>query len=278
MSSNNALETSLELDSHANTTVLGAGALTKQSYDQPVEVVGYDPQQGSQTFEMVSGILAFAHPQDRQVYHLVFHQAIHMPQLDHYLLCPMQCCVNDVTVNDVPKFLTPLPTDNTHAFVVKNPDDDSTTLSFPLHLQGVTSYLLVCKPRADKWVSGDIVRIDMTAENLNWNPNDPTYSSQEADMTDYRGVVLPCPDREQPFVINALSSMMTDVADITNYENFGIALDQHVTVSIAALDTTKTAPGWIHSKAGKPVDAEMLEKRWLIPANRAARIVDRTTQ
>jgi hypothetical protein len=35
----------------------------------------------------------------------------------------------------------------------------------------------------------------MTAENLNWDPNDLTYSSQEAAMTDYRGVVLPCPDR-----------------------------------------------------------------------------------
>jgi hypothetical protein len=118
----------------------------------------------------------------------------------------------------------------------------------------------------------------MTAENLDWNPNDPTYSSQEAAMTDYRGVFLPRPDRGQPFVINTLSSMMTDAADITNDENFGIALDQHVTVCIAALDMTKTAPGRIHSKAGKPVDTETLAKRWLIPANCAARTVDRTTQ
>jgi hypothetical protein len=97
-------------------------------------------------------------------------------------------------------------------------------------------------------------------------------------MTDYRGAVLPRPDRGQPFVINALSSMTTDAADITDDENFGIALEQHVTVSIAALDTTKTVPGRIHSKASKPVDAEMLAKRWLIPANRAVRTVDRTTQ
>ncbi len=117
----------------------------------------------------------------------------------------------------------------------------------------------------------------MTAENLDWNPNDPTYSSQEAAMTDYRGVVLPCPDRGQLFVINVLSSMTTDIADITNDENFGIALDQHVTVSIATLDTTKTAPGQIHSKASKPVEAETLAKHWLIPANCAARTVDRMT-
>jgi hypothetical protein len=175
MSSNNPLESSLELDSCADTTVLGAGALIIQSYDRPVEVVGYDPQQGLQTFEMVSGILAFDHPRDGQVYHLVFHQAIHMPQLDHHLLCPMQCPVNDVTVNNVPKILTCFPTDNMHALIVQNPDDDSTTLTFPLLLQGVMSYLLVCKPTATKWETGDIIQIDMTAENLNWDPNDPTY-------------------------------------------------------------------------------------------------------
>jgi hypothetical protein len=72
--------------------------------------------------------------------------------------------------------------------------------------------------------------------------------------------------------------MMADAADITDYENFGIALKQQVTISIAALNTTKTVPSRIHSKAGKPVDAETLAKQWLIPANRAARTVDQTTQ
>jgi hypothetical protein len=71
--------------------------------------------------------------------------------------------------------------------------------------------------------------------------------------------------------------MTTDVADITDDENFGIALKQQVTISVAALDTTKTAPGQLHSKAGKPVDAEMLAKHWLIPANRAVRTVNRST-
>jgi hypothetical protein len=57
MSSNKPLEKSLELDSHADTTVLRAGTLIIQSYDQPVEVVGYDLQQGSQMFETVSASL-----------------------------------------------------------------------------------------------------------------------------------------------------------------------------------------------------------------------------
>jgi hypothetical protein len=54
----------LELDSHADMTVFGAGALIIQSYNQTVEVVGYDPQQGLQTFETVGGVLTFDHPRD----------------------------------------------------------------------------------------------------------------------------------------------------------------------------------------------------------------------
>jgi hypothetical protein len=71
----------------------------------------------------------------------------------------MQCRVYDVTVNNVPKFLTRFPTDNRHALIVQNPDNDLTTLSFPLHLQGVTPYLPVCKPTAVEWETGDIVQI-----------------------------------------------------------------------------------------------------------------------
>jgi hypothetical protein len=166
MSSNNPLEKSLELDSHDDMAALGSSALIIQSYDQPVEGVGYDPQKGLQMFETGSGILAFDLPRDKQVYHFVFHQAIHMPQLGHHLLCPIQCCIIDMTVNDVSKFLTCFPTDNTHALVVQNPDNDSTTLFSPLHLQGVSSYLPVRKPTATKWETGDIVWIDTVTENL----------------------------------------------------------------------------------------------------------------
>ena len=59
------------------------------------------------------------------------------------MLCPMQCHVNDVTINNVPKFLTHFPTDNMHAIVIINPDDESNICIFPLHLQGVTLQLPV---------------------------------------------------------------------------------------------------------------------------------------
>jgi hypothetical protein len=74
----------------------------------------------------------------------------------------------------------------------------------------------VRKSTAAEWETGDIVWINMMAENLDWDLNDLTNSSQEAAMTNYREVVLPRPDRGQSFVINAISSMTTDAADITD--------------------------------------------------------------
>ncbi len=159
-----------------------------------------------------------------------------------------------------------------HAIVKNN------ILSFPMHLQGVIMYMPVRKPTAAKWETGDIVQINMMAENLDLKPNYPTYSLQEAAMTDYRGVVLPHPDRGKVFVINALSSLMNDATDITDDKNFGLPLEPQVTVSVAVLGLTKTKPGHVHFKASKPVNAETLAKHWLIPVNCAARMVDRATQ
>ncbi len=46
---------------------------------------------GPKTYATISGALAYDTPQTGKVYHLVINQAIHIPHLDHHLLCPMQC-------------------------------------------------------------------------------------------------------------------------------------------------------------------------------------------
>jgi hypothetical protein len=97
-------ETTLELDLHADTCVLGHDALIFLDYDRPVIVKGYGASIGTKTYTTVSGTLAYDDPTTGKVYHLVINQAIHIPHLDHHLLCPMQCRVNDVIVHNTPKF------------------------------------------------------------------------------------------------------------------------------------------------------------------------------
>ena len=83
--------TTLELDSHADTCVLGRDCLVILDYDQPVQVVGYDPALGAKIYRTISGVVAHDDPDTGEVFHLVINQAIYIPHHDHHLLCPMQC-------------------------------------------------------------------------------------------------------------------------------------------------------------------------------------------
>ena len=59
----NDRESSLELDSHADTCALGRGTLIFLDHEQPVKVLGYDPAFGSKEYRIVPGALAYDHPQ-----------------------------------------------------------------------------------------------------------------------------------------------------------------------------------------------------------------------
>jgi hypothetical protein len=72
---NSVGETSLKLDSHADTCVLGCNALILLDYDRPVIVEGYDPSLGTKTYATVSGALAYDDPVTGKVYHIVINQA-----------------------------------------------------------------------------------------------------------------------------------------------------------------------------------------------------------
>ncbi len=135
-------ETTLELDSHADTCVLGCDALILLDYNRPVFVEGYDPSLGTKTYVTVSGVLAYDDPVTVEVFHLVINQAIHIPHLDYHLLCPMQCRVNDVVVDNTPKFLASDPTDNTHALTIRDPDWPVQTIILRLALRGGLRYLM----------------------------------------------------------------------------------------------------------------------------------------
>ena len=86
----NDKETTLEMDSHADTSVLGGGALVVADYNEPVNVQGYDPSLGTKTYRTISGAVGYCDPGNGSIYHLVIHQAISIPNLDHHLLAPMQ--------------------------------------------------------------------------------------------------------------------------------------------------------------------------------------------
>jgi hypothetical protein len=228
-------ETTLELDSHADTCDLGCDALIFLDYDRPIVVEGYDPSLGSKTYATVSRGLAYDNPKTSKVYHLVINQAIHIPHLDHHLLCPMQCRVNDVIAYNMPKFLMSDPTDHTHALTIEDPNHLAQTFILPLALQGVTLLLNARAPTLDEWNSDAFKRLHLTSESPTWNPTTTLFEEHEAAMIDYSGHVVmmtrPMRGHVNNLVINLISSLTTDQADVTDDDNFYHVLASHVQIS-----------------------------------------------
>ncbi len=163
----------------------------------------------------------------------MINQAIHIQHLDHHLLCPMQCHVNDVTVGETPKFLVPNPTNKTHALTISDDDDLTQAVHLPLALQGVTWLLYVRKPTVAKWESDQFPQYHLTSESLTWDPTMTIYEEQELAMVDNHGDIIHANDSPARgrLVINASSSLTTDLVVITDNNNFHVVLNSQVHIS-----------------------------------------------
>jgi hypothetical protein len=94
-----------DLDSHANASVEGIEVITFQDFEHPVNVSGYDPKGPvAMALKTVSAGMAYNVPGIGRVVIIILHQAINLPHLPHNLLNPMQMRLNDVVVNETPKF------------------------------------------------------------------------------------------------------------------------------------------------------------------------------
>ena len=188
-------ETYVDLDSHADTCVLGNNALLIESpYPPRTVIVSFaDPSVGTRTKQILSGAFKYTSPSDGSGYILVVHQAIHIEALDHSLLCPMQLRDNDVILNETPKSMAEQPTEDNHSLLVTT--DTKESLRIPLRLRGITSTLYVHKPTLYEYET--LPQIELTNHDLEWDPQSPDYALQE-DMflDDYGNFKLPG-DRKQ---------------------------------------------------------------------------------
>ena len=143
-----------ELDSHADTSVVGKeSALLIHDYETPVHVHGYTEEVG-RSFNccVVSAVIAYDHPEMGDVYMLVIHQAILIPEMQNNLLCPMQLRDHGLAVNDNPKYMALSPTEGHHAITIcRAVIQDEEPLQIPLELHGVKSYFPTRKPTKEEY-------------------------------------------------------------------------------------------------------------------------------
>ena len=166
----------------------------------------------------------------------MIHQAISIPDLDHHLLSPMQCCVADVEVNDCPKFLTANPTEDSHCIIAH--DEYGARVVLPLVLHGVTSALNVHNISEEDWTWEAAPRITLLNRDLYWDPNSSIYEEQENACSNSFTGLLTCfaNGRKQTLIINQVTASTTvDAADIYSDDNFGAVLESHAHITVTQL-------------------------------------------
>ncbi len=147
-----------------------------------------------------------------------------------------------------------------------------------LALRGVTFLLNVRGITLDEWNSDTFKWLHSTSETLTWDPMTSLYEGQEAAMVDYSGRVVttarPLMKHVNRLVINSLSSLTTDQADVTDDENFYDVLASHVQIS--CIETSLN--GHICLRKTAPIDPQTLAARWMISPECAKQTIVMTTQ
>ena len=166
----NSDKTRLELDSHTGTTVVGKVCLMVHDFDRPVNVTGYDPEDGSKVCQTVKGVLAYDKRQTGKPYFMIINQAIHLDHLRHHLMFPMHCRTNAIKINETTKYKSKPPDESTHALKVEDPsDEEGGMITITFQFSKVTSYFTLQEPTKAEWEDDLIKRIEFTAEDPVWD-------------------------------------------------------------------------------------------------------------
>ena len=118
---------------------------------------------------------------------LVYHQVIYCEILANHLMCPIKSRMSGININELPRFLSEDPDDNTNAIIVNYTLNPNQPLIIQLILKGVTSYFPSRKPIEIEYEDESIPHIDMTSEAPVWEPYEVIFGEQEDVMTYFRG-------------------------------------------------------------------------------------------
>jgi hypothetical protein len=163
-------------DSHANASVVGMEVITFQDFERLVNVSGYYPTGPvAMALKTVSAGMSYDVPGSGRVVIVIVHQAINLPHLPHNLLNPMQMRLNDVVVNETPKFQCANPTNLSHTITVKG-ENMNDELIIPLDLRGVVSCFTTRKPTQEEFDTCD--RYELTYESPVYDPSRSSYAEQ----------------------------------------------------------------------------------------------------
>ena len=243
-----------------------------------MRVQGYNEDVGERSnCRIVSAVVAYDHLASGDVYMLVIHQAILIPDMPNNLLCPMQLRDHGLAVNDEPKHMALNPTEEHHAITFRACNTrDGGLLRIPLELHGVTSYFPSRKPTKEEYENTpDDLRVELTAEAPDWDPASTTFQQQEEAMLQADGGLK---DSIESWSLRRTISALNTIAHSETPDfHLGDAMHSHKLVNPDTPDPQTI--GSITSGVRKPcIQATKLAKNWGIGLEPVTRTIEATTQ
>jgi hypothetical protein len=236
---------------------------------------------------IVHGALAYDCPYSGKCYILIVHHGLHFPEMEHNLIPPFQMRVNDLIIDECPKFLSTEPSDKLHSIFF--PSDN---VRLPLSLIGTTSFLHTRKPTTYEYDNEE--HLILTNESPEWNPHSVDYAAQEENMVDDYGMTRENRQQENRTICNLTSisvvqealvqrqssqssSVLNEISNTLN-DTFVESMKRHVNISSARLEPTNSLVAATNTIPKHVVGPERLSKTWNIGIEAAKRTCDSTTQ
>ena len=183
-SSSTSSQSRTELDSHADSPVVGKNTIILYKTEMTVNVTPFSDDFGMMPeVPVVHAAVAYDCPRTGATTILIINNALYIAEMEHNLIPPIMMRLNGILVDECPKFLCPSPTIDNHSIYF--PVDK---VRFPLDLHGTTSYIPTRRPRGLLEVNGH-PNLTLTSEHPEWDPSSSIFSQQEEAMTNWKGEI-----------------------------------------------------------------------------------------
>lgn len=264
-----------DLDSHADSPVVGINAKILSYTDKHVNVWGFSKTLGSRSkVPVVNAAITYTCEYSGESIVLLVNNALYFEEMKHNLIPPFMIRLAGAEVNECPKCLSRHPRIEDHSIYFPNDENHSEGYRIPLQLHGTISYLPTNIPTSRELV--ELTRYNLTPDTPEWNPHTDVYGNQEHSMLNYQGELVEKQVMDRSiFEVDMAPTSSADmhISEIITSINSNYCPEQF---SKNLIMDNNTSAVWSGRRRG--ITAHQLSNRWNISPKLAQKTIEATTQ
>ena len=174
-STNDKVISATELDSHADSPVVGKYATVLEESGKRVHVSGFTKSLGNPlSVPVVTAAVAYDCDITGDTHILVICNALYLDEMEVNLIPPMMMRLAGIKVDECPKFLSDNPSEENHSAFF-----EEFGIRIPFLLDGIISYIPTRKPSTSELKANEGNYLLLTPNTPSWDPHSDVYQDQE---------------------------------------------------------------------------------------------------